>query len=35
MGFALLFMGLGLLKESLELGPATARLFTAINSWGI
>ncbi len=35
MGFALLFMGLGLLKESLELGPAAARLFTAINSWGI
>ena len=34
MGFALLFMGLGLLKESLELGPAAARLFTAINSWG-
>ena len=25
MGFALLFMGLGLLKESLELGPAAAR----------
>ncbi len=35
MGFALLFMGLGLLKESLELGPAATRLFTAINSWGI
>ena len=35
MGFALLFMGLGLLKESLTLGPAASRIFTAINSWGI
>ncbi|MCR5217089.1 Na/Pi cotransporter family protein [Treponema sp.] len=35
MGFALLFMGLGLLKESLTLGPAAARIFTAISSFGI
>ncbi len=33
MGFALLFMGLGLLKESLELGPAAAKLFVAISDW--
>ncbi len=35
MGFALLFMGLGLLKESLTLGPAATRIFTAISSFGI
>ncbi len=35
MGFALLFMGLGLLKESLTLGPAAGRVFTVINNWGI
>lgn len=35
MGFALLFMGLGLLKESLTLGPAAEKIFAAINSWGI
>lgn len=34
MGFALLFMGLGLLKESLTLGPAANRIFSAINNWG-
>lgn len=34
MGFALLFMGLGLLKESLALGPAAAQIFTVINGWG-
>lgn len=35
MGFALLFMGLGLLKESLTLGPAASRVFSSINNWGI
>ena len=35
MGFALLFMGLGLLKESLSLGPAAGKIFTIINNWGI
>lgn len=35
MGFALLFMGLGLLKESLTLGPAAGKVFTLINNWGI
>lgn len=35
MGFALLFMGLGLLKESLELGSAASKVFAVINSWGI
>ena len=35
MGFALLFMGLGLLKESLSLGPAASHIFSTINSWGI
>lgn len=35
MGFALLFMGLGLLKESLSLGPAANRVFTVINNWGL
>ncbi len=35
MGFALLFMGLGLLKESLALGPAAAQIFSVINGWGI
>lgn len=35
MGFALLFMGLGLLKESLALGPAAGKIFTVINNWGI
>lgn len=35
MGFALLFMGLGLLKESLTLGPAASRIFAAINGWGL
>lgn len=35
MGFALLFMGLGLLKESLTLGPAASRIFTAISNFGI
>ena len=34
MGFALLFMGLGLLKEALTLGPAAGQIFAAINSWG-
>ena len=33
MGFALLFMALGLLKESLELGPAAAEIFLAISDW--
>ena len=33
MGFALLFMALGLLKESLELGPAAAKIFLAISDW--
>ncbi len=35
MGFALLFMGLGLLKESLTLGPAANRVFLTINSWNL
>lgn len=35
MGFALLFMGLGLLKESLTLGPAASKVFSIINNWGI
>lgn len=35
MGFALLFMGLGLLKESLTLGPAASKVFSIINGWGI
>ncbi|MBQ0051872.1 MAG: Na/Pi cotransporter family protein [Treponema sp.] len=35
MGFALLFMGLGLLKESLTLGPAASQIFSTINNWGI
>ena len=35
MGFALLFMGLGLLKESLTLGPGASRVFAVINDWGI
>nr|WP_318715776.1 Na/Pi cotransporter family protein [uncultured Treponema sp.] len=35
MGFAMLFMGLGLLKESLSLGPAASRIFSIINDWGI
>lgn len=35
MGFALLFMGLGLLKESLVLGPAASKIFYIINSWGL
>ena len=34
MGFALLFMGLGILKESLTLGSAATRIFFIINSWG-
>lgn len=35
MGFALLFMGLGLLKESLTLGPAANKVFSFINEWGL
>jgi len=35
MGFALLFMGLGLLKESLTLGPAATRIFASISNLGI
>ena len=35
MGFALLFMGLGLLKESLTLGPAASKVFSIINEWGL
>lgn len=35
MGFALLFMGLGLLKESLTLGPAANKVFSIINEWGL
>ncbi|MCR4823511.1 MAG: Na/Pi cotransporter family protein [Treponema sp.] len=35
MGFALLFMGLGLLKESLTLGPAATKIFSAISAFGI
>lgn len=34
MGFALLFMGLGLLKESLTFDSAANQIFSAINSWG-
>lgn len=34
MGFALLFMGLGLLKESLTLGPTASQIFSSINNWG-
>ncbi len=34
MGFALLFMGLGLLKESLTLGPAASHVFSIINDFG-
>lgn len=35
MGFALLFMGLGLLKESLSLGGVTAGILSAISGLGI
>lgn len=35
MGFALLFMGLGLLKESLTLGEGTTQLLAAISDFGI
>ncbi|MCR4938935.1 MAG: Na/Pi cotransporter family protein [Treponemataceae bacterium] len=35
MGFALLFMGLGLLKESLTLGDATKELLSTISGWGL
>ncbi len=35
MGFALLFMGLGLLKSCLELGDGAKHIFEAIDSWGI
>lgn len=35
MGFALLFMGLGLLKESLTLGPTANKVFSIINEWGL
>lgn len=35
MGFALLFMGLGLLKESLTLGPAANKVFSIINERGL
>lgn len=35
MGFALLFMGLGLLKESLSIEGQTTRILTAISNWGI
>ena len=35
MGFALLFMGLELLKESLTLGPAASKVFSIINEWGL
>lgn len=35
MGFALLFMGLGLLKESLTLGLAANKVFSIINEWGL
>lgn len=35
MGFALLFMGLGLLKESLTLGSAANKVFSIINEWGL
>lgn len=35
MGFALLFMGLGLLKESLTLGPTASKVFSIINEWGL
>jgi phosphate:Na+ symporter len=35
MGFAILFMGLDLLKETLSLGNAATQIFTAISNWGI
>ncbi len=35
MGFALLFLGLGLLKESLDFGPAAAKIFLAISDLGL
>ena len=35
MGFALLFMGLGLLKESLELGSAAGEVLAVIDGWGL
>ena len=35
MGFALLFMGLGLLKESLDLGDGTKQILQAISTFGI
>ena len=35
MGFALLFMGLGLLKESLTIGPTANKVFSIINEWGL
>lgn len=35
MGFALLFMGLGLLKESLDIGDGTKQIFQAISTLGI
>lgn len=35
MGFALLFMGLGLLKESLELGAAAGEVLAVIDGWGL
>ena len=35
MGFALLFMGLGLLKESLTLGPTASKVFSIIDDWGL
>ena len=35
MGFALLFMGLGMLKESLTLGPTASKVFSIINEWGL
>lgn len=35
MGFALLFMGLGLLKESLSIQGQTTKILTAVTDWGI
>ena len=35
MGFALLFMGLGLLKESLAIEGQTTRILAAISNWGV
>ena len=35
MGFALLFMGLGLLKESLAIEGQTSRILTIISNWGV